>query len=69
MTFTVLDTGGLEDAASPDAIENKMLDHTRRAIQYADVVLFMIDAREGVKDDDVRFARYVGVPSFRVSHT
>jgi len=36
-----------------------MLEHTERALRGADVVLFMIDGREGVTEEDERFVRWV----------
>jgi GTP-binding protein len=59
LEFVVMDTGGLEDRPSVHALENRMLAHTEVAIAHADVVLLMIDARAGVSEEDVRFARWV----------
>lgn len=59
MSFIIMDTGGLEDQGSKDSIERKMLGHTEQAIKLADVVLFIIDARQGVTHDDERFARWL----------
>lgn len=36
-----------------------MLKHAARAVQYADVVLFLIDGREGVTEDDAHFALWL----------
>ncbi len=68
LRLTVLDTGGLEGraggggrgaagAAAP--LEARMLAHTEAALRGADVVAYVIDAREGVRDDDERFVRWV----------
>lgn len=59
LEFVVMDTGGLEDKGPSDPISSKMLQHTSVAIARADAVLFMIDAREGVTDEDVTFVRCV----------
>ncbi|RYY33264.1 ribosome biogenesis GTPase Der, partial [archaeon] len=59
MEFTAMDTGGLEDGATRDAIEAKMKDHTARAIQHADAVLFVVDYRNGVTEEDLKFVRCV----------
>ena len=60
MSFIIMDTGGLEDQNTDKfSIEQKMLQHTEQAIKLADVVLFIIDARQGVTHDDERFARWI----------
>lgn len=59
LSFTVMDTGGLETGDSARSLEAKMLQHTARAVQHADVVLFMVDSRAGVTSEDVKFARWV----------
>jgi predicted GTPase len=59
LKFTVMDTGGLEDEGSLDAVENKMLSHTAAAIAHADIVLFMVDAETGVTPEEVKFSRCV----------
>jgi GTPase len=48
--YLVVDTGGLVDAAS--GIEELMARQTQRAIEEADRVLFLVDAREGVTPPD-----------------
>ncbi|WP_375338261.1 ribosome biogenesis GTPase Der [Chelatococcus sambhunathii] len=55
LTFRVVDTAGLEDAAG-GSLEARMRQQTEAAIAAADVVLFMIDARAGLTADDERFA-------------
>ena len=59
LQLTVLDTGGLEDRPGADSMEARMLDLTRSAVQLADAVLFVVDARAGVTPEDERFARWV----------
>ena len=47
LRFTVIDTAGLEDATD-DSLPARMRRLTERAVDMADVCLFMIDARAGV---------------------
>src|SRR5215510_7624121 len=49
-SYLVVDTGGLVDAAS--GVEELMARQTQRAIEEADRVLFLVDAREGVTPSD-----------------
>ncbi len=58
MSFTVIDTAGLEDAFD-DSVEGRMRSQTDRAIADADVVLFLIDARAGVTPLDAFFADHL----------
>ena len=53
--FTVIDTAGLEDA-NDDSLQGRMRRLTERAVEMADVCLFMIDARTGVTPTDEVFA-------------
>jgi GTP-binding protein len=55
LKFTVIDTAGLE-AATDDSLQGRMRKLTERAVDYADVCLFMIDARVGVTPFDVELA-------------
>lgn len=55
LRFTVLDSAGLEDATD-DSLQGRMRRLTERAVEMADVCLFMIDAREGVLPADQVFA-------------
>src|SRR5881296_2597312 len=58
LTFTIVDTAGLEDSA-PDSLSGRMRQQTRKAIDAASVVLFLIDARTGLIPDDRAFAELV----------
>ena len=49
--FEVIDTAGLEEAAG-GSLEARMRAQTERAIEEADICLFMIDARAGVTPSD-----------------
>ncbi|MGF1463309.1 MAG: ribosome biogenesis GTPase Der [Maricaulaceae bacterium] len=55
LELVLMDTAGFEDAA-PDAIETRMRAQTERAIEDADVCLFVIDARAGVTGVDESLA-------------
>ncbi|HHN67833.1 MAG TPA: GTP-binding protein, partial [Thermopetrobacter sp.] len=56
--FRVIDTAGLEDD-DPDTISGRMRRMTERAVDEADIVLFMTDARAGLTPDDEYFARAI----------
>jgi GTP-binding protein len=55
LSFTVFDTPGLEEAPEA-ALEGRMRKQTDRAVEEADICLFMIDARSGVTPLDRTFA-------------
>jgi len=55
LAFTVVDTAGLEEAA-PASLSGRMRAQTQAAIEAADAVFFMIDAREGLMPVDRAFA-------------
>ncbi|MFT4097154.1 MAG: ribosome biogenesis GTPase Der, partial [Rhodoblastus sp.] len=58
LRFTIIDTAGLEegDAAT---LSGRMRAQTEAAIEQADAILFLIDARAGVTPDDRYFASLV----------
>jgi GTP-binding protein len=58
LSFTVIDTAGLEEAAE-GSLTARMREQTEAGIAAADCVLFMIDARAGVTPDDRFFAEIV----------
>ena len=55
LKFTVIDSAGLEEATD-DSLQGRMRRLTERAVEMADVCLFMIDARQGVLPADEVFA-------------
>jgi GTPase len=55
LRFRVIDTAGLDDA-EPDSTEEKMQQQTALALETADAILFLIDARAGVTALDRHFA-------------
>ena len=66
----VVDTAGLEEGA-PGTISGRMRKQTETAMHGADVVLFVIDAREGIVPADAEFARLVhatGKPAILVAN-
>jgi len=54
----LVDTAGFEDVHD-DSLESRMRLQTQRAIEEADVILFMMDARAGVTPLDEGFAKLV----------
>src|SRR5437667_11992150 len=46
LTFTAIDTAGLEEAA-PESLSGRMQEQTQAAIDAADALMFLIDARAG----------------------
>ncbi|MBY0613242.1 MAG: ribosome biogenesis GTPase Der [Beijerinckiaceae bacterium] len=56
LRFQVIDTAGLEDAPV-ESLQGRMRSQTEAAIDEADVVLFVMDARMGVMPDDRHFAQ------------
>ena len=55
IAFTVIDTAGLEQSA-PESLSGRMRAQTEAAIEQADAVFFMIDARAGPLPADQAFA-------------
>jgi len=55
LSFTVIDTAGLEEAAD-DSLPGRMRKLTERAVEAADICLFLIDARAGILPADRVFA-------------
>lgn len=54
-TFTLIDTGGIEPD-SKDIILSQMREQAEIAIETADVILFMVDVRQGLVDSDAKVA-------------
>lgn len=55
LRFTVIDTAGLEEVTD-DSLQGRMRRLTERAVDMADVCLFLIDGRMGVTPSDQVFA-------------
>ncbi len=58
LDFVVVDTAGLEEVFD-DSLEARMRRQTERAIEAADVVLLVIDARAGLTPLDRHFAQWL----------
>src|SRR5580658_2408109 len=58
LEFRVIDTAGLEEA-SPETLAGRMRAQTERSLDGADVVLLVIDAREGLTEVDRHFAAWL----------
>ncbi len=58
LTFTIIDTAGLE-GAGPESLAGRMMQQTKKAIEQADAVFFMLDAKTGPVPDDRAFADLV----------
>lgn len=53
--FTMIDTGGIEPDSS-DIILSQMREQAQIAIDTADVILFLVDVRQGLQDADSKVA-------------
>src|SRR3954453_14221929 len=58
LDFTIVDTAGLE-GAGPESLAGRMMQQTKKAIEQADAVFFMLDAKTGPVPDDRAFADLV----------
>jgi GTP-binding protein len=58
LDLELIDTAGFEDVAG-ESLEARMRGQTERALDEADVALFLVDAREGVTPQDERFAELI----------
>ncbi len=55
MSFTLIDTGGIEPD-SKDIILSQMREQAQIAMDTADVIIFMVDVRQGLVDADAKVA-------------
>ncbi|EFJ1786217.1 ribosome biogenesis GTPase Der [Escherichia coli] len=55
--FICIDTGGID--GTEDGVETRMAEQSLLAIEEADVVLFMVDARAGLMPADVAIAKHL----------
>ena len=68
--FIVIDTGGFEPTAE-SGIYMEMAKQTRQAVAEADVVVFVVDARDGISAQDHDIAKYLrklGKPTLLVAN-
>ncbi len=56
LPFVVIDTGGFDDRG---AVALEIQNQVEQAIQHADVILFMLDAKEGVNLLDEHFGNWL----------
>src|SRR5437764_1107513 len=70
LTFTAIDTAGLEEA-TPESLSGRMQEQTQAAIDAADALMFLIDARAGSTPADRAFADLVrksGKPAILIAN-
>jgi GTP-binding protein len=70
LTFTLADTAGLEEAGA-ESLAGRMMAQTKKAIEQADALFFMLDAKTGPVPDDRAFADLVrrsGKPTIVVAN-
>ena len=65
LRFTVIDTAGLEEITD-DSLQGRMRRLTERAVEMADICLFLIDGRVGVTPSDETFADILRKKNARV---
>ena len=58
LRFRLVDTAGMEEAG-PAALQTRMFEQTKAAMDEADILLFVIDARAGVTGIDQHFAQLI----------
>ncbi len=58
LRFRVIDTAGMEEAGEA-ALQTRMFDQTKAAMEEADLLLFVVDVRAGVTPIDEHFAKLV----------
>ena len=63
--FTLIDTGGIEPD-SGDIILSQMREQAQIAIDTADVILFMVDVKQGLVDSDSKVADMLRLPLIHI---
>ena len=58
MEFKIIDTAGLENTIK-NSLESRMFTQTEQALIHTDVVLFVVDGREGITQQDKVFAGWL----------
>lgn len=56
--FTLVDTGGL-DSSSQDEFQANIFEQAQTAVELADVIIFLVDGREGVTRNDEEIAEFL----------
>jgi GTP-binding protein len=59
-SFTLVDTGGLFGATT-DPLHSQVVEHGLKALKSADVLIFVVDAQDGLVPGDERIAREIRV--------
>ncbi len=57
LEFEVIDTAGLEDNFKDNILAKKMVEKTNIAIRDANLCFFMVDGKNGVTSDDLKFSK------------
>ena len=57
--FTLVDTGGIESVKSKDVFAPRIREQALMACEEADVIVFVVDGKTGVTDEDEEVARIV----------
>ncbi len=57
-SFLIIDTAGLEESFD-DSIQGRMRQQTEAALERCDLIIFMIDGREGITPADEHFAAFI----------
>lgn len=57
IAFSLIDTGGLDAGAEPTGIFKQVITHAKHAIERADLILFITDAKDGMLPSDRQIAR------------
>ena len=65
LSFKVIDTAGLEEDAK-DELGKKIRQVTINALEHANLILFVTDAKVGITNDDLVFARWLRKKSTKV---
>ncbi|GAB7203689.1 hypothetical protein OS21_01780 [Dickeya oryzae] len=55
--FIIIDTGGID--GTEDGVETRMAEQSLLAIEEADIVLFLVDARDGLMPADHAIAQHL----------
>lgn len=63
LPFSIIDTGGLDDRG---AMIGSVVKQVEQAIVQSDVILFMLDAREGITSVDRTFAKWIRETTHRL---
>ncbi|MBI5142670.1 MAG: ribosome biogenesis GTPase Der [Nitrospirae bacterium] len=66
--FILIDTGGVVPEASTDAMTSEIRRQALLAIEEADVILHMVDGRDGVMPDDIEIANLLRASAKPVIH-